>query len=312
MTLLERYAAVVCDLDGVVYRGPDAVPGAVPALRAAPVPVRYATNNASRPPAVVAAQLRSLGLEVTDADVVTSSQAGAWVIEERVGSTAAVLAVGGPGVAAALGERGLTVAGRSAGADASAPTAVLQGYGPQVTATDLAEAAYAVQAGAVWVATNTDATLPTERGMAPGNGALVTAVRCAVERDPDVVAGKPFPPLYLLCAERLGADASRILAVGDRLETDVAGAARTGMDSVLVLTGVHGVRDAALAPPGLRPTWLMPDLSWLHHADPARVEEAARLLGAIHADLDTGRLGATDVDTRLPSLVGLLGTAPAR
>jgi HAD superfamily hydrolase (TIGR01450 family) len=310
VTLLDRYAGVVCDLDGVVYRGALAVPAAVQALGEATVPVRYATNNASRPPGVVAAQLRSLGLDAHDSDVVTSSQAGAWVLEERLGAGVPVLPVGGEGVAAALAERGLPVASGAAGQGSAG--AVLQGYGPAVTATDLAEAAYAVQAGAVWVATNTDATLPTEYGMAPGNGALVAAVRCAVGRDPDVVAGKPFPPLYLLCAARLGVDASSLLAIGDRLETDVEGAVRTGMDSVLVLTGVHSLRDAALAAPGRRPTWVLPDLSWLHRRDLGPVEDAAAVLRDVQADLDAGRLGAEGVDDAVSRVVGLLGTAPAR
>ncbi|HYN29589.1 MAG TPA: HAD-IIA family hydrolase [Dermatophilaceae bacterium] len=310
MSLLDRYAGVVCDLDGVVYRGEEAVPGAIEALGDAALPVRYATNNASRPPADVARQLRSLGLTLEDADVVTSSQAGAGVLLERVGTAVPVLPVGGEGVRAALLELGLAVADRST--PAAEPGAVLQGYGPAVAATDLAEVAYAVQRGAVWVATNTDATLPTERGMAPGNGALVAAVRCAVGRDPDVVAGKPFPPLYLLCAQRLGTDVARVLAIGDRLETDIEGAVRTGMDSVLVLTGVHTLRDAALAGPERRPTWVLPNLSWLHRPVAGPIEDAAAALRAIHADVDAGRLDAGGVAERLSGLVTLLGTASPR
>ncbi|GAB3445214.1 HAD-IIA family hydrolase [Phycicoccus ginsengisoli] len=259
--LVDRYAGVVCDLDGVVYRGPEAVDHAVAALSALPVPVVYATNNASRPPGDVAAHLTDLGLPVTDRDVATSAQAGAAELASRLGAGATVLAVGGEGVREALGDNGFrVVTGEQLGADPARRVAgVLQGYGPAVTAADLAEASYAVAAGAVWVASNMDETLPTHRGTAPGNGMLVAAVRRAVGKDP-VVVGKPYAPLYELCARRLGTAPRALLAVGDRLDTDIAGAVAAGLDSVLVLTGVDSVRSLALAPRAHRPTYLLPDL----------------------------------------------------
>jgi glycerol-1-phosphatase len=259
--LIERYAAVVCDLDGVVYRGPEAVDHAVAALTGLPVPVVYATNNASRPAREVAAHLTDLGLHVSGRDVVTSSQAGAQELAGRLPNGATVLAVGGPGVGEALRHSGFRVltpqAARAAPQQEIA--GVLQGYGAAVSAADLAEAAYAVSAGAVWVATNTDATLPTHRGTVPGNGALVAAVRLAVDHDP-VVVGKPHPPLYRLCAERLDRRPRDVLAVGDRLDTDIAGASAAGMDSALVLTGVDSVTTLAVAPPAIRPSYLVQDL----------------------------------------------------
>ena len=271
--LVEQYAAVVCDLDGVVYRGPEAIDHAVAALTSLTVPIVYATNNASRPPDEVAAHLTDLGLRVTGRDVATSSQAGAAALADLVPATSRVLAIGGSGVREALQHEGfeavspeqtrtvpdLTVAG------------VLQGYGSAVTASDLAEAAYAVSAGAVWVATNTDGTLPTHRGTAPGNGTLVDAVQRATGRDP-LVVGKPHPPLYRLCAARLGREPTQVLAVGDRLDTDVAGAVAAGMDSVLVLTGVDSVTSLAAAPAPLRPTYLLEDLRSL--AEPYLAAEA--------------------------------------
>ena len=256
MRLVDRYDAIVCDLDGVVYRGDPAVPHAVESLSAAGIPVQYATNNASRPPAAVGEHLRRLGLDVDDSAVATSSQAAAWLLTKHVARGATVLAVGGPGVAEALRERGYVPVSSAA----DDPVAVVQGYGQGVTADDLAQAAYAVQRGALWLATNTDHTLPTASGYAPGNGALVLAVGAAVGRGPDLVAGKPDEPLYLMCAERLGVEPSRVLAVGDRLETDIEGAHHAGMDSLLVLTGVHGVEDALAAPPEERPTWIARDL----------------------------------------------------
>ncbi|PRY63810.1 HAD superfamily hydrolase (TIGR01450 family) [Knoellia remsis] len=276
MRLSERYDAIVCDLDGVVYRGEPAVPYAVESLAGAGLPVQFATNNASRTPGDVAAHLRRLGLDVQDGDVATSSQAAAWVLERHVQAGARVLAVGGDGVAAALRERGY-VPVHSVADD---PAAVVQGYGAQVTATDLAQAAYAIQRGALWVATNTDHTLPTADGEAPGNGALVLAVGAAVGRGPEVVAGKPDEPLYLMCAERLGVPPERVLAIGDRLETDIEGAHSAGMDSLFVLTGVHGIADAVLAPPQCRPTYVARDLRALD----APVEELARVSTALRAE----------------------------
>ena len=264
--LVARYAAVVCDLDGVVYRGPTAVPHAVEVLGGLDVPVLYATNNASRSPSDVASHLRDLGLACTPDAVATSSQAGAWLLADRLAAGSPVLAVGGAGVSVALAEAGLRPV-LPADAACTPVDAVLQGYGPAVTATDLAEAAYAVEGGATWVATNTDGTLPTDRGVAPGNGSLVAAVERAVGHPPHLVAGKPAPPLYVLCAGRLALPVDRVLAVGDRLDTDIEGAVAAGMDSLLVLTGVDDLRACLAAPPQRRPTWVAPDLRALA-ADP--------------------------------------------
>lgn len=293
-SLVSRYLAVVCDLDGVVYRGPTAVPGAVEALSALGVRVLYATNNASRPPTEVADHLRRLGLTCEPDAVATSSQAGAWLLAERVDAGSPVLAVGGEGVALSLREGGLRPVSPDDAATAGPVAAVLQGYGPGVCATDLAEAAYAIQAGALWVATNMDTTLPTDRGVAPGNGSLVGAVANAVGRGPDVVAGKPAPPLYLLCAERLGVEARGLLAVGDRLDTDIEGAVAAGIDSLLVLTGVDDLTACLQAPAHRRPTWVAPDLAALH-LDPsvageggASLVELAAAVAAVHTATDAG------------------------
>lgn len=273
MSLLHGYQGVVCDLDGVVYRGHEPVPHAVEALRAAVHSGRrvvYATNNASRTPAQVAAQLTRLGISLAERDVVTSAQAGAARVRERVGDGARVLAVGGEGVRAALREEGLVATSEAAGA-----AAVLQGFGADVGWRELAEAAYAVQAGAVWVATNVDATLPTDRGTAPGNGTLVGAVRSATGVDPDVV-GKPWTPLYELSARRLDTDASQTLAIGDRLDTDIAGANAAGVDALVVLTGVHGPVDLAAAPVEWRPRYVAADLRCLGvgYVAPRKVDDA--------------------------------------
>jgi len=247
--------AIVCDLDGVVYRGREAVPHAVAALRRVTVPVVYATNNAARPPETVAEHLRDLGLDVQAEDVITSAQAGAAAIAARM-PEATVLAVGGEGVEAALLEAGL----RPTRDGDAVCEAVMQGYGPEVTMAQLADAAIAVQQGAWWVATNTDLTIPLARGIAPGNGTLVRAVAQAAGKQPDRVCGKPFPDLYLVAAERVGVPPSAIIGIGDRLDTDIEGANAAGSASVLVLTGVDSRTSAQLAPVHQRPSLIVDDL----------------------------------------------------
>lgn len=278
MALMSGYRALVCDLDGVVYLGASAVPHAVESLTGLDVPIQYATNNASRPPASVAEHLGALGLSCADADVATSAQAGAGLLRDALAPGSVVLAVGGPGVGIALEEAGMRPV--TPGDRAGHLDGVLQGYGAAVTASDLGEAAYAIQGGAIWVATNTDATLPTDRGVAPGNGSLVAAVQRACGRPPDLVAGKPEAPLYLLCAQRLGREPADVLAVGDRLDTDIEGAVAAGMDSLLVLTGVDDLRACATAPLRRRPTFVAPDLRALHE-DPQAPRGSGESLHAL-------------------------------
>ena len=257
--LLDGHDALLLDLDGVVYVGSRAVPHAVTAIRAARargVVTAYVTNNAARTPAVVAAHLTELGLEVAEHDVVTSAQAGAREVAARVPPGSRVLAVGGPGVAAALRDRGLDPVSLAS----DHPVAVLMGYGPDVAWRDLAQASYAVGRGALFVATNTDLTIPTAEGIAPGNGTLVGAVASSTGRDP-LVAGKPHAPLMLESVERVGA--SRPLVVGDRLDTDVEAGHGSGIPTLLVLTGVTDVAALIAAEPQRRPTYVAADLRGL-------------------------------------------------
>jgi glycerol 3-phosphatase-2 len=252
------------DLDGVVYVGARAVPGAPAALaaaRAAGMRLGFVTNNASRTPGEVAAHLTELGVPAGDADVITSSQAAAGVVRARFGPGARVLPVGGAGVAAALAAEGLAVV---AGA-ADAPEAVVQGYGPAVGWAELAEAVVAVRGGAEHVATNTDATIPSPRGPLPGNGALVGVVAAVTGRSP-VVTGKPDPAMHAECVRRTRA--RRPLVVGDRLDTDIEGARRAGAESLLVFTGVTDPALLLGAPPEHRPDLLAPDTSGLLVAHP--------------------------------------------
>lgn len=303
-TLLDLHDALLLDLDGVVYVGPSPVAHAVAALVAARsrgTATAYVTNNAARPPDVVAAHLRSFGLDVAASDVVTSAQAGAREVAARVPAGSRVLAVGGEGVQLALKARGLVPVGS---AD-DGPIAVLMGYGPDVSWRHLAEASYAVGAGALLVATNLDLSIPTDRGVAPGNGTLVGAVVSATGVGPTAVAGKPFEPLVRESVERVRA--LRPLIVGDRLDTDIEAGHRAGIPSLLVLTGVHGVLDLLAAPANRRPTYLGADLRALEMA--ARVlsmspvgsgdglERVRAACVAAWSAADTGA-GAPEVDLR--------------
>ena len=250
--LATRHDVALLDLDGVLYVGPDAVAGAPEAVAAAAragLRPAFVTNNASRTPATVAKHLTELGIPATEDDVVTSAQAAATLVAGAVPAGATVLVVGGEGLRAALAERGLRP---TASADVAA--AVVQGFAPEVSWTLLAEGTYAARAGLPWIASNLDATVPTPRGIAPGNGALVDLVARAAGRRPDAVAGKPETPLHEEAVRRTGARDP--LVVGDRLDTDIEGAVRAGVPSLLVMTGVARPVDLLAAPEERRPTYV--------------------------------------------------------
>lgn len=262
--LITRYRGLICDLDGVVYRGASAVPHAVETLNrvtADGIPVVFATNNASRPPEDVGNHLRGLGVGPQGWSVVNSSQAAAAYLAKRLAQGARVCAVGGPGVARALTEAGLTPV-RVADLGDTPVEAVVQGLGTDVTWTELAAVGYLVGAGVTWVATNVDLTLPTPYGEAPGNGALVALVQTTVNAAPHVV-GKPQAALFDLSRSRLGTDQPDTLVCGDRLETDIEGANAAGLDSLFVLSGISRLRDLAFAERPLRPTYVATDLGGL-------------------------------------------------
>ncbi|SCL71750.1 Haloacid Dehalogenase Superfamily Class (subfamily) IIA/haloacid dehalogenase superfamily, subfamily IA, variant 1 with third motif having Dx(3-4)D or Dx(3-4)E [Micromonospora citrea] len=264
--LVDGYALVVFDLDGVIYLIDRPIPGAVEAvgrLHAEGRAVAYATNNASRRSSEVADLLTGMGVAARPEEVLTSAAAAAELLRDQLPAGAAVLVVGAEALRAEVRAAGLTPVSR---ADES-PVAVVQGYGPQVGWADLAEASVAVRGGATWIATNTDRTLPSGRGPLPGNGALVAALRTALGRDPDVVVGKPEPALFATAARRAGD--GRALVVGDRLDTDIEGARRAGLDSLLVLTGVSDVAELLAAAPQRRPTYVSMDLAGLF--DPTAV-----------------------------------------
>jgi glycerol-1-phosphatase len=264
--LVSGFDALLFDLDGVVYVGPSAVPHAADAIRAARtagVACSFVTNNASRSALSVAEHLEELGIASTVDDVVTSPQAAVTVLGGYVPRGARVLVIGGTGIDEALRDGGYEPV-RSLD---QGPAAVMQGFGPDVSWRDLAEATFAVRSGLPWIATNPDLTFPTPRGVAPGNGALVRLVAETVGREPDAVAGKPEPPLLTEAIARLASE--RPLMIGDRLDTDIAAGSRIGIPTLLVFTGVTTIPDLLTAIPAERPTFLGADLRVLLAAYPA-------------------------------------------
>jgi len=261
---VQAYDLAMLDLDGVVYVGQQAVPDVDEHLgraRASGLRLAFITNNASRTPDEVAAHLNDLGVRASPDDVVTSAQAAARVLAEQLGPGARVAVLGSPALVATVRAAGLEPRGVDEPADA-----VVTGYGPEVRWREVTQAAVSIAAGRWWVACNTDGTFPTPAGLAPGHGALVDLLARFSGVSP-VVAGKPARPLLDETMRRVGG--TRPLMVGDRLDTDIAGAHAVGCDSLLVLTGVTTLGDLATTPPGLRPTYVAPTLAALFEPQPA-------------------------------------------
>lgn len=257
--LVDAHDVALLDLDGVVYVGADAVPGAsenIAAAAHAGMRFGYVTNNAARSPSQVAEHLRELGIAATDDEVITSAQAASRMLAAALPAGSPVLIVGTSALAAEVEGAGL----QAVWSVEDDPVGVVQGYSPELTWAMLAEACVAVRAGATWVATNTDATLPSPRGPLPGNGSFVQVVAQTTGRTP-LVAGKPEPAMHTECVLRT--NAGRPLVVGDRLDTDIEGAHRAGVPSLLVLSGLAQPVDLLAARVGQRPTYLAADLGGL-------------------------------------------------
>lgn len=264
---------LLADLDGVVYKGADAIPYAVESINRAAESMRvgFLTNNASRTDASVARHLTRLGLSVETSDVVTSPQAAVRMLADVVPAGSTVLVVGGEGLVSEVTKAGFVP---TDSADAN-PAAVIQGFFIDIGWKHLAEAAFALNSDPEmpWVATNTDWTIPVARGIAPGNGTMVAAVHAAVTRLP-AVAGKPEPAIFEEAVLRFGA--KHPLFIGDRLDTDILGANRAGMPSALVFTGIDGPKQVIAADEKSRPTFLLSDLRELHEPYPAAHESAKK------------------------------------
>ncbi|MGB6205982.1 HAD-IIA family hydrolase [Mycobacterium sp.] len=256
-TLAQQYDCLLLDLDGTVFRGHELTEGAADSLDGAPGRKLFVTNNASRSADEVADHLRDIGLKATAEDVVTSAQSAAHVLAAQLNPESRVLVVGTDSLADEIAAVGL----RPVRLFEDKPHAVVQGHSTETGWINLAEAALAIRDGALWVAANVDATLPTERGLLPGNGSMVAALKAATDAEPQV-AGKPSPTLITDALAR--GDFRTPLVVGDRLNTDIAGANAAGLPSLMVLSGVNSARDAVHAVREQRATYIGYDLRSLH------------------------------------------------
>jgi glycerol-1-phosphatase len=256
-SLAQEHDCLLIDLDGTAFRGRQPTEGAVQSLDEVNSRKLFVTNNASRSADEVAAHLRELGFTATAADIVTSAQSAAHLLADQLSPDSRVLILGTEALANEIAAVGLRPVRRYD----DNPVAVVQGLSTTIGWPDLAEAALAIRAGALWVAANVDPTLPTERGLVPGNGSLVAALRTATGAEPRV-AGKPSPSLLTDAVARGHFRAP--LVIGDRLDTDIEGANAAGLPSLMVLTGVNSARDAVYAQPARRPTYIGHDLRSLH------------------------------------------------
>ncbi len=260
MTSLAReYDCLLIDLDGTMFHGARPTTGAVQTLDEVRTRKLYITNNASRSADEVASHLRDLGFTASGDDVATSAQSAAHLLACLLPTDSPVLIVGTEALANEVAGVGLRPVRRYD----DDPVAVVQGLSLTIGWPDLAEAALAIRAGALWVATNVDVTLPTERGLLPGNGSMVAALRAATGAEPRV-AGKPSPRLFTDAVAR--GDFRAPLVIGDRLDTDIEAANAAKLPSLMVLTGISTALDAVYAKPTHRPTYIGRDLRALHTA----------------------------------------------
>jgi 4-nitrophenyl phosphatase len=276
-SLAQRYDALLLDLDGVVYRGDEVIPAASAVLEKArtlgAVPL-FMTNNSSRTPDQVAEKLGRLGVRASAEEVMTSAQATAAMLESEGSAGLTSFVIGERGIREALEAVGV----RILDGDPDRTDLVVVGWDRSVDYPKLRRAALLVQHGARLVATNADASYPAPDGMWPGAGALLASVVATTGATPTIV-GKPARPMFEAAARRVaaarGGQATDFLVVGDRTDTDIAGAAGMGWDSLLVLTGAS--RPADLLRVNELPTYVGADLSMLlHDPPPGRFRRANR------------------------------------
>ena len=255
MRSLADVRGVICDMDGVLWQGASMLPGvhaALSLLRGRGVPFVLATNNATITFEDIRRRLAAADVTIQPDDVYTSAQAAAAYLRDRYPAGSAVYAIGEAGLRMALASAGFHL---TTGADGV--VAVVAGLDRALTWDRLTEAAVAIRHGAAFIGTNADATLPSERGLVPGAGALLAALETATGCTPTLI-GKPEPHLFLHSLARLKTRPEETLVLGDRLETDILGGQRAGMWTGLLLTGVTDRRQ--LAESSIRPDWVFEDL----------------------------------------------------
>ncbi len=257
--MLASLRGLLVDLDGVVYEGDRVLPGAPEFfrfLRETGRPFLLTTNNSTLRPAQYAAKLAAMGIEVGEREVLGSAGATAQYLRSTAPPGARVFAIGEEGLLSAIGEAGFELADRDA-------EYVVVGLDRQLTYDKLTRAVRLVRAGATFIGSNPDTTLPMPDGVIPGAGSFHAAIFAATGVKP-LVIGKPEPTMLVMGAERLGCEPDEAAIVGDRLDTDIVGGSRAGLHTILVLTGVSTLQDAERA--AVRPELVVRDLPALQEA----------------------------------------------
>lgn len=265
MELFTNIRAFIIDMDGVLWQGEQPLPGLTDffqTLRDQHIRFILATNNASLTPEQYVIKLARMGVVVALGEVLTSAMATALYLAEHTDpAVTRVFVVGEEGARQSLLERGFILTGLYELSNGDTPDRgadiVVCGKDTTLTWDKLATATLNIRAGAKFIGTNADTTLPTEYGITHGNGAILAALQVATGITP-IIIGKPEPIMYQQAIELLGVDPAQTVAIGDRLETDILGAIRTGIRSVMVLTGISNEED--LKTSDYQPTWVVPDI----------------------------------------------------
>src|SRR5574341_530471 len=269
MESIRDLRAFIIDMDGVLWEGDRPMSGLAEffqTLRERQIKFVLATNNASQTPEQYVSKLAGMGVAVARDEILTSAQAAALYLRQESANGARVFAIGEDGVRQALAETGFTLTGLY---EVNAQVVVC-GMDRGLSWDKLATATLNIRAGASFIGTNPDVTFPTERGITHGNGAVLAAIQAATGVAP-VIIGKPEPIMYQLAMMRLGGAPAETAAIGDRLETDILGAVRAGIRSVLVLSGVSSREQ--LAGLDYQPTWVMQDIREVTQALKDRKDE---------------------------------------
>ncbi|MCS7287106.1 MAG: TIGR01457 family HAD-type hydrolase [Anaerolineae bacterium] len=243
MAYFKGISAFIVDMDGVLYRGNTAIPGAkefISTLEETGRKFLLLTNNSSLTPAQYEAKLEKMGIKVQKERIFTSAQATAFYLRLTARAGAKVFLIGMDGIREALLAEGFTIS------EDKDVDFVVVGIDYNLSYEKLKKATLAIRAGAVFIGTNPDKTLPTEEGLCPGNGAILAALEASTDVKP-ITIGKPSPLIFELALKRLGSNPQETAVVGDRLETDILGAHRAGLKSILVLSGATDRNHLALA-----------------------------------------------------------------
>lgn len=261
LTIMQAFTDIgglIIDMDGVLWHGDQALPGLTAffhTLRDLKLPFVLATNNASITAEQYVAKLSAMHVEIGIHEILTSGMATALYLSERyTPSRTRVYVIGSAGLRQPLLDKGFVLIGEN---DPAPADLVVSGLDKTLNWDKLCNAALHIQAGAGFYGSNGDVTLPTERGFLPGNGATLAALTAATGVVPTTI-GKPAPIIYQQALAILGTAPERVIAVGDRLDTDILGAVQTGIRSVLVLSGISRADDIQQL--DYAPTWVMGDI----------------------------------------------------